>query len=115
MSPALQILMVILNAAASIIGSLVLYNLKQQEKRIDKLEFDYKALVSRKTDCKDEFVSSGAWVREAGYTRQRLDDAISLIATLTAKVDLRSEIPLIASQVAASTVAEMMKRMENRK
>jgi len=107
--------MVILSAAATLISSLVLYNLKQQEKRIDKLETDYKLLAARKTDCKDEFVSSGIWVREAGYTRQRLDDAISLIASLSAKVDLRTEIPMIASQVAAATVAEMMKRMESKR
>jgi hypothetical protein len=112
MNPTWQVILVVISAFASLTSSLVLYAFKRHVARIDKLEENYVKLSQRKQDCQNEFVGSGAWIREAGYTRQRLDDAIAAVERLSAKVELKSEIPLIASQVAAATVAEMMKRLE---
>ena len=115
MSPVLQALSIILSASATIIGMLVLYNLRmlskrldEQERRISRLEADAKSLAARKQDCQQEFIGVGHFLREAGYTRRRLDDVVEAVKELGGKFEVISQLPQIAGQIASNTVKEMM-------
>lgn len=80
---------------------------------MNRLEDEQKKLTQRKANCQNEFVSSGQWVREAGYTRQRLDETVTLVQQLSAKVDIQSQLPKFAAEIAAATVTEIFKRKDD--
>jgi len=121
MSPAMQVLSIVLSASATIIGMLVLYNLRmlskrldEQERRIGRIEADAKLLSARKQNCQREFVGVGHFLREAGYTRRRLDDVVEAVKELGGKFEIISQLPQIAGQIASNTVKEMVSLLNNK-
>jgi len=111
----LQIFGLLLSAAATLIGSLVLWNLRMlakrldmHEKRLDTIETEQKRLRSRKEKCQQEFVDTGQFLREAGYTRKRLDEAVEAVKGLAGRLEVVNQLPNIAGQIASQTVKEMM-------
>jgi len=108
-----QILSMVLSAAASIIGALVLVNLRQISARIDKtdlrldrVETEQKFLAARKLECQQEFISTGQFLRESGYTRQRLDQAIEAIKCLEGKMGIMTQLPNIVGKIVSETIKE---------
>jgi len=115
MSPALQIFGILLSAAAALIGLLVLWNLRmlarrldEHERRLDRIETEQKFLAGRKENCQQEFAPVGQFLRESGYTRKRLDETIEAVRALGGKLEIVSQLPQIAGQIASQTVKEMM-------
>ena len=111
----LQIFGIILSAAATLIGLLVLWNLRMlakqlagHEARIVGIEAEQKRLAERKAECQQEFVPIGQFLRESGYTRKRLDEAIEVLRGLMGKLEVLAQLPQIAGQIASQTVKEMM-------
>ena len=111
----LQIFGILLSAAAALIGLLVLWNLRilarrldEHEKRIETIEAEQKYLARRKENCQQEFVPIGAFLRETGYTRKRLDEVIEAVRGLEGKLEVISHLPQVAGQIASQTVKEMM-------
>jgi len=100
------ILGMVLSAAASMISALVLFNLRQLNSRLDKVESDQKLLAARKVECQQEFISTGQFLRESGYTRQRLDQAIEVIKCLEGKVNIIEQLPNIVGRIVAETIKE---------
>ena len=118
MNPLLQIFGILLSSAATLIGLLVLWNLRLLNKRldstdnrVDRLEAEQKTLAGKKEVCQQEFVSVGQFLRESGYTRKRLDDAIEAVKELTGKLEVVTQLPQIAGQIASQTVKEMISLM----
>ena len=110
----LQICGILLSAAATIIGSLVLLNLRQLSRRLDNtdrrmdlLESEQKILAARKAECQQEFISTGQFLREAGYTRQRLDQAIEAIKCLEGKLGIMTQLPNIVGKIVSETLKEI--------
>jgi hypothetical protein len=115
MNIALQVFGILLSAAATLIGTLVLWNFKMLEKRLDSqedrlknLEQNQLILTKQKETCQQEFVPIGQFLRESGYTRKRLDDAIEALKGVSVKVDIVSQLPQIVSQIVSQTVKELM-------
>jgi len=107
-SAILQIFGILLSATATLIGALVLWNLKAITKRLEAVEAEQKKLATRKETCQQEFVGIGQFLRESGYTRKRLDDTVEAVKGMSAKLDVVSQLPQIAGQIASQTVKEMM-------
>jgi len=118
MTPAFQILSILLSAAATLLGGLVLYNFRMltkrldiQDKKISAIEAEQKKLAARKELCLREFVPTDVFVREIGYTRRRLDAAVEGVERLSAKFDSLNQLPQLAGQVASQTVKEIFKHI----
>ena len=122
MGVALQIFGILLSAAAVLIGMLVLWNfrmlakqLDSHEERLKSIEAEQKFLAGRKEACQQEFVPIGQFLRESGYTRKRLDDTVEVVKGMSAKLDVVSQLPQIAGQIASQTVKEMMTHIRGQK
>jgi len=113
---------VVVGASLALVGSLIVVYLKaikqclagmgerldKQDEKIEKLEAGQQKLGERRAECKDEFVGVGAWVREAGYTRQKLDQAVESMRALQERMDILSQMPQMASQIAAATAKQVL-------
>jgi len=113
-----QILAILLSAAASFIGLLVLWNLRvlkhcitESNKRIDKHDDEIKRLQKSyslcKIDCQRTNVSKEDWVREAGLTRKRLDDVADSLSRIDGKFTIVEKLPQICSNIAGEIVKQM--------
>jgi len=115
MEPTFQIIGILvsiaLGLAATIIGSLVLSKLAGIDKRLDAHEASIKFLTGRKETCQTEFVTVEQFVRESGYTRNRLDTTVELLKQLSGQFESVSQIPQIAGQVATQTVREILREV----
>jgi len=119
MGVALQVFGILLSAAAVLIGMLVLWNFRMLAKQLDSheerlrvIEAEQKFLAGRKETCQQEFVPIGQFLRESGYTRKRLDDTVEVVKGMSAKLDVISQLPQIAGQIASQTVKEMMNHIK---
>jgi len=102
------VLSALLGATATVTSSMVLFNLRSMNKRIETLEANQQIFMQRKSECQQEFVPVGQFIRDAGYTRKRLDDVVEAVTALTGKLDVVSQLPQIAGQIASQTVREML-------
>lgn len=110
----LQVFGLLLSAAAALIGSLVLWNLRMltkqlsdQEKRIDRIEVEQRHLSERKSDCQRDFVSSEQWIRSEAYTRSKLDKIAESVGNLAGSLKVIEQMPRICGQIARDIVREM--------
>ena len=110
------VLSAVLGLAATIIGGLVLYNLKglkcyidKLDERMDRLESRQQALSTHKQDCQREFVSAEAWIRSESFTRRKLDGIAEAVAKLAGSMKVIEQMPQICGQI-ASGIAKEMKR-----
>lgn len=110
----------IISALASVIGGLVLFNLKSIKScihglinRLAKNEQDVQEVKDRmntcKIDCERNTVSKEDWVRSEGYTRQELKSVTSLLNRLDGKLDVVSKLPEICADIAGKVVQQMSK------
>jgi len=118
MNPSTQVVGIILSAvlglAATIIGGLVLYNLKglksyidKLDTRMDRLESRQHALSTHKQDCQREFVSAEAWIRSESFTRHKLDGIADAVAKLAGSMKVIEQMPQICGQIARDMLREM--------
>ena len=110
----LQIFGLLLSAAATLIGSLVLWNLRmltkqlsEHERRIGQIETEQKHLSERKADCQRDFVSSEQWIRSETYTRNKLDKIAESVGNLVGSLKVIEQMPHICGQIARDIVREM--------
>jgi hypothetical protein len=110
----------IVSAMASLVGALVLLNLRSlaitirelkgdqgdQAKDIRELNMKFAAC---KVDCDRNTVSKEDWVRSEGYTRRGLDKLSQQMALMDGKLEVVQKLPEIAGGVARAVVAEMRK------
>lgn len=113
MSPAMQVLSILLSAAAALIGALVLWNLRLLnrrldilDRRVDKVEAEHLALSQRKETCQREFVDVEQWVRSESYSRAKLDSIAESVSKLTGSLKIIEQMPQICGQIARDIVSE---------
>ena len=101
----------LLSAAAAVIGSLVLYNLKtlkcyidkldkrmdKFDNRIERIETEHKRLAARKEACQIEFVSAENWIRSESFTRRKLDHIAESVGNLAGSLKVIEQMPLPGS------------------
>ncbi|HIJ66800.1 MAG TPA: hypothetical protein HPP51_00755 [Planctomycetes bacterium] len=116
----MQVLMVLLSAAATAVSTLVLWYLRAINRQVDlavarivKLEDATDQLRQRKQDCQNEFISQTQFLRETGYTRKQLDELVQLVKHLEGKFDVVEKMPEIAGQIASQTVKQMLEYQKN--
>ena len=106
MPSAVQILSLLLSAAAALIGTLVLYNLNAINHRVEKLETDSQKYSDRKAECQREFVDLEQWLRSEGYTRARLDELVKSYASLAGSFNIFERLPQICGNIVRETLKE---------
>jgi len=106
MPSAVQILSLLLSAAAALIGTLVLYNLNTINKRVEKLETDSQKYSDRKAECQREFVDLEQWLRSESYTRARLDDLVKSYGSLAGSFGVLEQLPNICANVVREVIKE---------
>jgi len=118
MSPAMQVLSILLSAAAALVGALVLWNLRllnhrldALDHRVDKVEAEHLALSQRKESCQREFVDVEQWIRSESYSRSKLDGIAESVSNLTGSLKVIEQMPRICGQIARDIVKEF--RNEN--
>jgi len=94
------IMSVMLSLAATIVSSLILFNLKGMAARIVRLEDGQQRLADRKSECQRDFVSAEQWVRSETYTRSKLDRVTASMASLAASIKVVERMPEIAGNIA---------------
>lgn len=111
MNIALQVFGILLGAAATIIGTLVLWNFKLFEKRLDSQENDIAEIqrnfAACKIDCERNNVSKEDWVRSEAFTRSKLDGVAATLNRMEGKLDIVDKIPQIAGNIASEIAGQM--------
>jgi len=115
-APVVQVLMLLLSAAASLISGLVLFNLKtlkqslaEQGQRITKIEDSQQVLQERKAGCQRHFVSAEQWIREESRTNAKLDKIADAVAELTGSVKIFEQMPMIVGKITREIVTQLNK------
>jgi len=107
MSPILQIFLTLLSAAATLISSMVLYNLQTLKQRMDRIEIEQDRLIARKEKCQVQFVDVEQWIRSETYTRRKLDTIAESVSALAANLKIVEQMPQICGGIARDIIREM--------
>lgn len=120
MDSAILILTTLLSAAAATISGLVLWNLRSLSYRMDRIEDQWAKADARlqrveqqRVICKDDFVSTGQWTREAGFTRRQLTTVVEQLNKVVGKMDSIDQMPQVAGQIASQVTRQILKREDN--
>jgi len=113
MNPALQFFGIVLSALATLIGALVLWNLKMlikrldaQDERIKAIEAEQKTLRSRKESCQQEFVGGELFLRETGFQRRAIEKLSAAMNRLEGNLKVIEKLPEISGEIARKIVRE---------
>lgn len=112
----------------AIIGSLILLNLQsikrcvtsvmerldKYESRLVKNEQDLgeikQKIITCKVDCEREFVDTGAFLRETGFSRRTLENLSASINRLEGQLAVTNKLPEIVGSISREIVKEMKKK-----
>ncbi len=115
MNPILQIFGILLSAAATLIGTLVLWNLKQLVKRLDTHEIDIAQIKKDfslcKVDCERNNVSKEDWVRSEAFTRDKLDKVSATLNRIEGQLGIVDKIPQIAGAISREIAATITREI----
>lgn len=107
----LQVLAILLSAAATIIGMLVLFYLKSLSRRLETTENDVSHIrrdfMTCKIDCDRNNVNKEDWVRSEAFTRNKLDGVAATLNRMEGKLDIVEKIPQIAGNIAREIAGQM--------
>lgn len=104
---AMQIITIILSAAATLIGSLVLWNLNTLKDRVAAVEIEQRRYAAQKTECQREFVTAEQFVRSEAYTRQKLDDIVASLSEIVGNQKVVEQLPNICGKIVSDAIKEM--------
>jgi len=111
----------IFGAILTLVNGLILFNLKKLSSEIEETKTEIKnsnrrieILEQRKSDCQRDFVSAEAWVRDSAYTRQKLDQLLESVASLTGSLKVIEQMPQICGQIAREAVQQTIKAMRDK-
>lgn len=119
MDSVILLLIAVLSAAATVISGLVLLHLKGLNRRMDRIEEKsektdnrLERLEQQRVTCKDDFVSTGQWTREAGFQRRKMDTIDEKVNTMIGKMDAIDRMPQVVGQI-ASQIAKQVWEQSN--
>jgi len=118
MSPTMQVFAILLSAAATLIGSLVLLNLRQlkhslgkQELRVEHTRDNVTTLAEKmsecKVDCERSFVSAELFLRETGLARRTMENLSTSISRMEGTLTIVEKIPQICGDITRAVIREM--------
>ncbi|HKL21266.1 MAG TPA: hypothetical protein VJ904_05635 [Tichowtungia sp.] len=115
-----QIISIILSAAAALIGGLVLSNLRTlsqqiraQNSRIDAVESDIREFAGRKDKCRQDFVDKVDYIREVTKIGHLQTKQLEVLSELKGSMAVLEQMPKICGNIAAQTVKQMQKETAN--
>lgn len=104
-------LSVVLAAAAAISSSMVLFNLRSMNRRIEKLEVAQMAMANHKSECRKDFVDKVDYIRSVNSVEASLKELIKATAEIkgsrAASTRLIEQMPQICGSIARDIVKEM--------
>lgn len=119
------IAIVVVSAALSMVGGLIIYFLKglksgqdtigkQLEKHNIRITTNKDRLADLdknfglcKIDCERRFVDSEVFLRETGFVRRGLDKVTTGMSRMEGKLDIQEQLPQICGQIAREIAKEM--------
>lgn len=113
MNPTLQVFLIVISSLATLCSGLVLWNFKQLAGRMEKVEADNKDLLSRfaacKKDCDRNFVDKADFLRESGFSRDKLDEMSNTLSRLEGKLQITEQLPNICGRIVSEVVSQFNK------
>lgn len=117
----LGVTIAIVGALLSVVGGLIVLNLKsiknclrsvtdrlnKQESRIDKTSDEVKAL---QINCERTFVPNELFLRETGFARRSMENATASINRVEGKLDVVDKLPQICGDISREIVKQMQSR-----
>ncbi len=121
----LNIAMVVIGGCVSIVGALIVVNLRsikkclsglglridKQDDRIEKTRDEVTALSGSmsacKIDCDRTFVNSEVFLRETGFARRTLENVTSAVNRVEGKLTVVEKLPQICGDISREIVKEM--------
>jgi len=114
----MQVFAILLSAAATLIGSLVLLNLRQlkhslgkQELRVEHTRDNVTTLAEKmsecKVDCERSFVSAELFLRETGLARRTMENLSTSISRMEGTLTIVEKIPQICGDITRAVIREM--------
>jgi hypothetical protein len=111
---AVQIIAIVFSAAASLLSGLVLWQFREQSERIARIERGHTDLLTRLAGCRQEcnrsFVEKETFLREAGFSRDKLDDMSNTLSRMEGKLQITEQLPNICGRIASEVAAQFSKR-----
>ena len=110
MNPTLQIFLIVISSIATLCSGLVLWNFRELSERITKVETDHKDFLLRFANCKQDcdrcFVDKEDFLREAGFSRDKLDQMSNTLSRLEGKLQVTEKLPDICGRIAGEIAAQ---------
>lgn len=114
MSALMQVVMICLSAAATLISSLVLFYLKSLnikiekiDSRVDRVEDRQDRIGRQKSECQRDFVDKVDYIREVTANRNATEKLMALVSELNGKMTVVEQMPQVCASVAGQIVKEM--------
>jgi len=101
------VLSVILGGAATITSSMVLFNLRSMNKRIELLETRQQSLYERKNICHQDFVNKVDYIRSITSFESSLKKLVESVSELKGSMKAIEQMPQICGSIAQMIVKEM--------
>jgi len=119
-----NIVAAVVGAALSLVGVLIVLNLrsiknclKKLDVRIDKHDANIKSVetdvVSCKIECSRTFVSSESFLRETGFARRSLETLTASVNNLAGKLTVVERLPQICGDISREIVRQMQNGGKN--
>lgn len=113
MNPTLQVFLIAISSIATLCSGLVLWNFRELSDRIAKVETNHKDFITRfancKQDCDRNFVDKEDFLREAGYSRDKLDAMSNMLSRLEGQLQITEKLPDICGRIAGEIAAQFKK------
>jgi len=124
MNMPLTVFAVVIGGCLSVVGSLIVLNLRsikqcitKFERRIEKQDNAVRELetgfTACKIDCDRTFVNSEVFLRETGFARRTLENLSSSVSRLEGKLTVVEKLPQICGDISREIVKEMKNGAQN--
>lgn len=109
------IVLLVIGMLLSIIGTLLILNLKglktcitKMNERLDKHESKIDKLIERKNFCNQDYVGKVEYIRSINGIEEAMKDLIKAVARLDGNMKVIEQMPAICGDIARSIAKEMI-------
>lgn len=96
----------LLGLAATITSSLVLFNLRSMNKRIETMEANQKELFDRKIICQQEFVDKVTFIRSVTALESSMKTLLQSVSNIQGSMKAIEQMPAICGSIAREILKE---------
>jgi len=109
----IQIVSIILSAAAALTGGLVLFNLRAMNARITTVENDIKETAKNKDKCRQDFVDKVDYIREITKLESTSTEMLKVLSEIKGSMTVIEKMPQICGNIASQVVKEMKQEVKS--